>query len=180
MEVQESEDLIRESKEVLNEVAAIDFMTATRLADNEYRKLLALSKSKEEGRLAGLKVAKAFLSKRKAQEQDAGQKNIYTQKISHIDLDIAKLNVILKRAPKKPAKPGATTPKPATPIIILYLLIFFLIIFILWTPTLNQITPFRKTTNTFTMITHKLSFLELFKGLVHFFKCLVHLLTKNI
>ena len=114
MEVQESEDLIRESKEVLNEVAAIDFMTATRLADNEYRKLLALSKSKEDGRLAGLKVAKAFLSKRKAQEQDAGQKNIYTQKISHIDLDIAKLNVILKRAPKKPAKPGATTPKPAT------------------------------------------------------------------
>jgi hypothetical protein len=114
MEIQESQDCTKTS--TLSEAATIDFITATRLADNEYKKNLALTKTRDEGRLFGLKVAKAFLSKRKTQETDPEEKKVYAQKISEIDVDIARLTVIVKKTPKRPLvakKPGQVA--PATP-----------------------------------------------------------------
>jgi len=114
MAIQEEKNIIEQSKPVLSELATIDFTTARRLADNEYRKSIALRKTRDEARLSGLKVSKQFLSKRKSEEQNPQEKLVYSQKISQIDMDISRLTGIVSRQPpKETMTPKTAATKPA-------------------------------------------------------------------
>jgi hypothetical protein len=87
-------------------------MTARRLSDNEFRKNVAMRKTKDESRLGGLKIARQFLSKRKAEEENPEAKKSLMQKISQIDIDISRLTGKVKKTPPPPPKINPEKPAP--------------------------------------------------------------------